>query len=98
MNNTNPTSSIEMRALTKNFGECCARDHLDLKIPPKCIFGLLGPNGAGKSTAIKILTTLLDATSGWKLRRPPYSDRKSLFLTSPPSDLIPWRDRRKSVV
>lgn len=64
MSNTNPTNSIEMRALTKNFGECCALDHLDLKIPPKCIFGLLGPNGAGKSTAIKILTTLLDATSG----------------------------------
>ena len=64
MNNTKPTYSIETKALTKNFGEFCALDHLDLQIPHQCIFGLLGPNGAGKSTAIKILTTLLDATSG----------------------------------
>src|SRR5664280_2085590 len=64
MNNTNPAYSIETRALTKTFGENCALDHLDLRIPHQCIFGLLGPNGAGKSTAIKILTTLLEATSG----------------------------------
>jgi ABC-2 type transport system ATP-binding protein len=64
MNNTNPTCAIETRLLTKKFGEFCALDHLDLKIPHQCIFGLLGPNGAGKSTAIKILTTLLEATSG----------------------------------
>ena len=63
-NNTNPTCPIETRELTKKYGEFCALDHLDLKIPHQCIFGLLGPNGAGKSTAIKILTTLLDATSG----------------------------------
>jgi len=53
-----------MRALTKTFGATCALDHLDLTISQNCIFGLLGPNGAGKSTAIKILTTLLDASSG----------------------------------
>ncbi|HJV28221.1 MAG TPA: ATP-binding cassette domain-containing protein [Aromatoleum sp.] len=56
--------AIEARALTRNFGTFCALDHLDLMIPHQCIFGLLGPNGAGKSTTIKILTTLLDATSG----------------------------------
>jgi ABC-2 type transport system ATP-binding protein len=64
MNQPHPTCSIEMKALTKTFGTTCALDHLDLTIPKLCIFGLLGPNGAGKSTAIKILTTLLDATSG----------------------------------
>ena len=63
-NNTHPACSIETRGLTKKFGDCCAIDRLDLKIPHQCIFGLLGPNGAGKSTVIKILTTLLDATSG----------------------------------
>jgi len=56
--------AVETRLLTKNFGQFCALDHLDLQIPHQCIFGLLGPNGAGKSTVIKILTTLLDATSG----------------------------------
>lgn len=64
MNNTQPKNAIEMRALTKKYGTFCALDHLDLTIPHQCIFGLLGPNGAGKSTVIKILTTLLDATSG----------------------------------
>ena len=64
MTNTHPACSIETKALTKTFGAFCALDHLDLQIPHQCIFGLLGPNGAGKSTIIKILTTLLDATSG----------------------------------
>ncbi|BAL25303.1 ATP-binding cassette domain-containing protein [Azoarcus sp. KH32C] len=56
--------AIETSALTRNFGTFCALDRLDLRISHRCIFGLLGPNGAGKSTTIKILTTLLDATSG----------------------------------
>ena len=56
--------AVQTQALTKNFGLACAVDHLDLTIEHQCIFGLLGPNGAGKSTVIKILTTLLDSTSG----------------------------------
>ena len=59
-----PTYTIETQALTKMFGDTRALDRLDLQIPGACIFGLLGPNGAGKSTAIKILTTLLQASSG----------------------------------
>lgn len=64
MNDTNPAYAIETKALTRNFGAFCALDRLDLQIPHQCIFGLLGPNGAGKSTAIKILTTLLEASAG----------------------------------
>lgn len=56
--------SIEISGLTKYFDDFCALDHLDLQVPGSSIFGLLGPNGAGKSTAIKIMTTLLDPTSG----------------------------------
>jgi ABC-2 type transport system ATP-binding protein len=41
-----------------------ALDHLNLTIGQGKIFGLLGPNGAGKSTTIKMLTTLLEPTSG----------------------------------
>jgi ABC-2 type transport system ATP-binding protein len=59
-----PAFAIETKALTRNFGSFCALDQLELAIPHQCIFGLLGPNGAGKSTAIKILTTLLDASAG----------------------------------
>jgi ABC-2 type transport system ATP-binding protein len=50
--------------LAKHFAALAAVDRVDLEIQPGEIFGLLGPNGAGKSTTIKMLTTLLDATSG----------------------------------
>ena len=41
-----------------------AVDHISFAIEKGTIFGLLGPNGAGKSTTLKMLTTLLPATSG----------------------------------
>ncbi len=56
--------AIETEALTRVFGDLLAVDHLDCRVPYGQIFGLLGPNGAGKSTTIKMLTTLLDPTSG----------------------------------
>lgn len=62
--NATGNAAITTRHLTKRFGEVTALDGLSLTIPGGQIFGLLGPNGAGKSTTIKILTTLLDATSG----------------------------------
>ena len=58
------SSAIETQSLTKYFGDLVAVDHLDVRVPYGQIFGLLGPNGAGKSTTIKMLTTLLDPTSG----------------------------------
>jgi len=54
-------------ALTRVFGDLTAVDHIDLSIPYGEIFGLLGPNGAGKSTTIKMLTTLLEPSSGTAL-------------------------------
>lgn len=56
--------AIAASALTKCFDQHTVLDHLNLSVKAGCVFGLLGPNGAGKSTAIKIFTTLLDATSG----------------------------------
>lgn len=56
--------AISARQLSKRFDHFTALDCLDLEVRRGRIFGLLGPNGAGKSTAIKILTTLLDASSG----------------------------------
>src|SRR5579862_8648336 len=61
----NPTEiAIEATALTRTFGEIVAVNHLSLQVFHGEIFGLLGPNGAGKSTTIKMLTTLLEPTSG----------------------------------
>jgi ABC-2 type transport system ATP-binding protein len=62
-----PSFAIETQSLTRRFEDLVAVDHLDLRIPYGQIFGLLGPNGAGKSTSIKMLTTLLDPTSGTAL-------------------------------
>ena len=61
--------AIETFALTRRFGDLIAADHVDLRVPYGDIFGLLGPNGAGKSTTIKMLTTLLEPTSGTATRR-----------------------------
>ena len=55
---------IEVHDLVKNFGEFCAVDHISFKVPEGTIFGFLGPNGAGKTTTIKMLTTVLNPTSG----------------------------------
>ena len=58
------SNAIETFDLTRRFGDMTAVDHVNLRDPYGAIFGLLGPNGAGKSTIIKMLTTLLDPTSG----------------------------------
>jgi ABC-2 type transport system ATP-binding protein len=60
-----PTPLIETSGLTKQFGEVQALAGLDLQIMPGEIYGLLGPNGAGKTTTIKIITGLIEPTSGW---------------------------------
>jgi len=56
--------AITTSALSKSFDQIKVLDALSLEVRQGLIFGLLGPNGAGKSTAIKILTTLLNASSG----------------------------------
>ena len=55
---------IEIEALTKKYGDLTAVDNLDLRVEPGELFVFLGPNGAGKTTTIKILTGLLQPTSG----------------------------------
>jgi ABC-2 type transport system ATP-binding protein len=55
---------IVIRELTKDFGGFRALDSLSLTVERNTFLGFLGPNGAGKTTGIKILTNLLDATSG----------------------------------
>lgn len=57
-------SVISARALTKQFGEFKAVDDLELEVRPGTICAFLGANGAGKSTTVKMLTGLLEPTSG----------------------------------
>ena len=55
---------IELRGLTKTFGDFTAVDDLDLRIGTGEVFGLLGPNGAGKTTTISMMSTVLLPTRG----------------------------------
>jgi ABC-2 type transport system ATP-binding protein len=55
---------IEVRELTRKFNDFTAVDAISFDVAKGEIFAFLGPNGAGKSTTIKILTTILDPTSG----------------------------------
>lgn len=56
--------AIETHDLTKKYKDFTAVNALNLTVPDKTIFGMLGPNGAGKTTTIKMLTCLIQPTSG----------------------------------
>jgi ABC-2 type transport system ATP-binding protein len=56
--------AIEVKNLTRDFGDFRAVDDLSFQVRRGEIFGFLGPNGAGKSTTIHMLTGLLRPTAG----------------------------------
>ena len=56
--------AIEAKDLTKQFGDFIAVNNVSFTIQRGEIFGFLGSNGCGKSTTMKMLTGLLDASSG----------------------------------
>jgi ABC-2 type transport system ATP-binding protein len=56
--------AIEGRDLTRTFGSFVAVDHVSFGVRTGEVFGFLGANGAGKTTAIRMLTGLLQPTSG----------------------------------
>ena len=57
-------SCIDVNHLSKSYGSVLAVDDLNLSVKSGQVFGFLGPNGAGKSTTIKLLTTLIQPSSG----------------------------------
>ena len=56
--------AIEIKGLTKSYGNVHALNGVDIKINEGEFFGLLGPNGAGKTTTINILTGLVFRDKG----------------------------------
>ena len=56
--------TISAQGLVKTYGSVRALDGLDLTVEEGTVLGVLGPNGAGKTTAVRVLTTLLQPTSG----------------------------------
>ena len=57
-------NAIEIRNLTKTFGEKHALNDLNMTVPVGAIYGFIGENGSGKSTTQKILCGLIHPTSG----------------------------------
>jgi ABC-2 type transport system ATP-binding protein len=55
---------IEVKNLTKNFKDFIAVSNVSFNVKEGEVFAFLGPNGAGKTTTIKMLTTLLNPSSG----------------------------------
>ena len=57
-------NAIEVNNLTKSFDKLNAVDNLCLSVAEGEIFGLVGPDGAGKTTTMRLLTSIMDPTSG----------------------------------
>ncbi len=76
--------AIEVDHITKKYGDFTAVDDISFRVEEGEIFGLLGPNGAGKSTLIRMMTTLLEVTSGTAriaghdVRKDPDAARRSI--------------------
>src|SRR5256885_16397742 len=60
----NQSSEIEVRDVTRAFGEIVAVDHLSFSVRRGEIFGLVGPDGAGKTTTMRMLAGILAPDSG----------------------------------
>lgn len=59
-----PTPSIRVKDLTRQFGPLTAIHKVNFTVHPGEVVGFLGPNGAGKSTTMRILSGIMSATSG----------------------------------
>ena len=56
--------ALELREVTKLYGDFRAVDHLSLQVPQGALYGFLGPNGAGKTTTIRMILDILRPTTG----------------------------------
>ena len=81
------TSAVSVRGLVKHYGETRALDGVDLDVREGTVLGVLGPNGAGKTTLVRILSTLIQPTSGqatvagYDVLRQPRQLRRVIGLT-----------------
>jgi ABC-2 type transport system ATP-binding protein len=72
---------LELRKLSKRYGDYLAVDELSLEVPRGAVYGLLGPNGAGKTTTIRMIMRIIAPDSGEVLLdgRPVDDDRRRLI-------------------
>jgi ABC-2 type transport system ATP-binding protein len=62
--NSNFTTPLEVRGVTKLFGDFRAVDDVSFSLPTGSIYGFLGPNGAGKTTTIRMILEIIKPTTG----------------------------------
>ncbi len=60
----NAETVIDVRGLTKRFGDKTVVDDFDMTVPKGAIYGFLGPNGSGKTTTIRMMCGLLRPSGG----------------------------------
>jgi ABC-2 type transport system ATP-binding protein len=58
------TPILELRDVSKRYGNFTAVDQVSLSVPPGCIYGLLGPNGAGKTSTIRMIMDITAPDTG----------------------------------
>ena len=96
------TAVIEVRGLTRRFGDLTAVDHVEFEVNEGEVFGFLGPNGAGKTTTVRMLTGVIDPTEGTAtvrghdIRTAPLAAREHLGIVPEEAnvslDLSVWRN------
>lgn len=85
-------NDIEVDSVTKRFQDTAAVDNVSMKVARGELFGLLGPNGAGKSTLTKMLSGMINPTSGtikvggYNSRDDPMKVKESLGVV--PQDIV----------
>lgn len=86
------SNDIEVDSVTKRFEDTVAVDNVSMKVARGELFGLLGPNGAGKSTLTKMLSGIINPTSGtikvggYNIRDDPMKVKESLGVV--PQDIV----------
>jgi ABC-2 type transport system ATP-binding protein len=56
--------ALELRSVSKHYGDLKAVQEVDISVPKGAIYGFLGPNGAGKTTTIRMILDIVKPTSG----------------------------------
>lgn len=77
---------LEIKELTKRYGEKLAADAVSFSVKEGEIFGFIGPNGAGKTTTLKMMTGMIEPTAGtaslfgWDILKNPIEAKRTFVF------------------